>query len=240
MQFLKIYVMLMLFMLCGCTHIKYLMFAPDYDSIYNDDDLENNLVPLKNMKTKLIFCQGKFSTIYKDNQVLTHQKIGIHTYNYLPGTPVKDVIFNGLGNLFTQSGQQWNTTQNNSDIRVDVNFKSLHCADFNEIIGYNAKTDIIAKIDFYSVKKDSLIYSNEYIGLNSNTYKKGLIIDDRLRNRDGENLTVYSSKIPFSPGLNCNLLYESVNFSFVNLMFKIGKDPYLKKALENYSSSKKK
>jgi len=229
------------------------MFSPNYSSIFKEKELKNDEVPLKSIKSKLIFCQGNFLSSFKDNEMLIHQKAGVHTYNYLPGRPVKDVMFNGIENLFNQSGQQWSTTPINADIRVDVNFKSMYCADFNIIIGYDAITSIIAKVDFYSVKKDSLIYSQEYQGVNTNIYwpQEGLVIVSTgkdnvwriesgdphlLRYGKAENTTYYTKKIPFSAGLNSTLLYESVDYSFVNLMSKIGKDPNLKKALEKYLS----
>jgi hypothetical protein len=258
MRNIKIAAILILFIFSGCTHSRYIMFSPNYGSLSKESELKQDENLLKNIDPKLTFCQGKFSSSYKDNEALTHQKLGIHTWNYFAGKPIDKVFYTGLENLFIKSGHQWSTTPQFGNIRVDVKFLSLSCADFDVIVGYDAITSITAKIDFYDVKNNSLIYSNEYTGKNTNIYGNpdnphlAIVTDNgrsyktetktqdiSLRYGDAENKTFHKGKdIYLNTNLNSTLLYESVDFSLVNLLSKIGKDPGLKKALENHSSSK--
>ncbi|MBX2977634.1 MAG: hypothetical protein KF721_16025 [Ignavibacteriaceae bacterium] len=273
MKIFKTLAILAIIILTGCSHTELVRFTPDYDELYNTREYKNFPNPLnsstkiykdndnrlKEIKTKLFFTRGKYSSLKDDSEPLTSTRLTlVHSYDFYPSRPLNDILFEGIKSLIEKSGHQWDTTETKKDIRVDVKYLSFGTPDhYSKMIGYDAQTMINVRIEFYDNKKDILIYGNNYYGTNTNIYGdpdetryailteggdgvkriESATPDITLRYGNVENKTFHKAPIGGSFSANWDLFYESAEFSLINLLNKVGSDSQLKSALEMYLSN---
>ena len=256
MKIFKLIIVLVLLILTGCSHTELVRFTPNYSELYNTRDYKATDNKLKELKTKLMFCKGKYSSGKKDSDPLASTQLTLfHSYNFYPNRPLNEILFEGIKNLIEKSGHLWDTTATKNDIRVDVKYLSFGIPDhYSEMIGYDAQTMISVRIEFYDNNKNILIYGNNYYGTNTNIYDpdNGLVLattsgdgvyhvraENVISNRYGnvENKTIHTASVPISFSANWELFYESAEFSLINLLNKVGNDSQLKNALEKFLSN---
>ncbi len=180
----------------GCTHNVNVPLKPNYgDSLTKEGTLSS-------VKTPVTLLKGSFTDKRADTSKLAMFKQQAHTFNLHADRPIGDVIFDGLKELFLNSGHKF-TDSAPADVRVDISLLNISASRNAGMVRVTASSSIQIKLSFTDME-DNVIYTEIYNGT-----------DDRGHAMVG----------------TMNMVYESIDAAIVNCINNVGKDENLANAL---------
>ncbi len=190
-------------LLIGCTHTVNVPLKPNYEESLAKENALSSVTP------PIALVKGGFADKRADTSKLATFKQQVHTFNLYGERPLEEVIFDGLKELFSNSGHTFNVS-GSGDARVDVALLNLSASRNAGMVDVTASSSIQISLRFTNLNANNVIYSEIYNGS-----------DDRGRAMVG----------------TMDMVYESINAAIVDCINSVGEDESLVKALKEIDSA---